>query len=204
MRELVRLPGIMRALLVGATLIVTVDLLASFIPVWAVAKAIPADTVGWLLALRALFTIGSRFGVAGLVARFGRKALLVVSLGLTVLALVVLPFANAWTALPIMVLLGIGLGMPQPLTLVWMSALAPPHASGAVFGARMTVNRFAQVTLPLLVATVAGPAGVFAVFWSTATILAGGVVLVGLTQATSLNEPGSDPPAGDVGTPEVG
>lgn len=197
LQELVQMAALRRALLVGATVIVTVDLLASFVPVWGVANGIPANVVGWLLAVRALFTIASRFGVVNLVARFGRKTLLLLTLGLTVLALVLLPFANAWIAVPIMAAIGIGLGMPQPLTLVWISSLAPPQATGAVFGARMTVNRLAQVTLPLLVATVAGPAGMFAVFWSTATILAGGIILVGLTRQASLDTPPPNRPAAD-------
>ncbi|CAN5337557.1 MFS transporter [soil metagenome] len=192
LRTVLRSPAILRALLVGAAVLVTVDLLSSFIPVWAVEHRIPADVVGWLLALRALFTITSRIGAARLVARFGRKALLIASLSLGVLALLALPFSGAWAALPVMAALGLGLGLPQPLSLVWMSSLAPPHARGAVFGARMTVNRFSQVTLPLLVATIAGPAGMFAVFWATAGILASSVVIVGVTPSRELNTTGAD------------
>jgi MFS family permease len=179
--------GMVKAILVGAAVIVTVDLLSSFIPVWAIANHIPADVVGWLLALRAFFTITSRLGAARLVARFGRKALLIVTLSLAVLALLLLPLASAWLAVPIMVGLGIGLGLPQPLTLVWMSSLAPPHVRGVVFGARMTVNRLAQVTLPLVVATLAGPAGVIPVFWATAGILGSALLLVGVSSAAELD-----------------
>lgn len=186
--DVLRLPGMIRSLLVGAGVLVTVDLLAAFTPVWAVAQDIPAAVVGWLLALRALFTISSRFGVSRLVERFGRKILLLVAISLAALALVLLPFADAWWAIPVMAMIGLGLGLPQPLTLAWMSSLAPPHARGAVFGARMTVNRLAQVILPLLVATVAGPVGVFAVFWSTAAIVVGSAVLVATTNAQALND----------------
>ena len=104
-----------------------------------------------------------------------------------------------------MILLGLGLGLPQPLTLAWMSLLAPPAAHGAVFGARMTANRLAQVTLPLAVAAVAGPLGVVAVFWSTAGILIGSMVVVVFTHAAVLNDRGSaDDVERDAGTPETG
>jgi len=205
LRRVLRMPGIMRALLVGAAMIVTVDLLASFIPVWAVAKDIPADVVGWLLALRALCATSSRFGIARLVARFGRKSLLVVTLSLTVVALIALPFVDVWGAIPVMVLIGVGLGLPQPLTLAWMSSLAPPHAKGAVFGARMTVNRFAQVTLPLVVAAFAGPAGVIAVFWVTAAILGTSLVVVAGTRSEALSEHASpDDVDRDTNSPDGG
>lgn len=202
--DVLRLPGMIRSLLVGAGVLVTVDLLAAFTPVWAVSQDIPAAVVGWLLALRALFTISSRFGVSRLVERFGRKILLLLAISLAAVALVLLPFANAWWAIPVMAMIGLGLGLPQPLTLAWMSSLAPPHARGAVFGARMTVNRLAQVILPLLVATVAGPVGVFAVFWSTAAILAGSAVLVGVTNAKALNDHASpDDVARDASSPDT-
>jgi MFS family permease len=191
MLDVLRVPGMMKSLLVGATLIVTVDLLSSFIPVWAVAQSIPASVVGWLLALRALFTISSRFGMARLVERFGRKILLLVTISMAVVALAVLPFVNQWGAIPVMALLGVGLGLPQPITLAWMTLLAPPQARGAAFGVRMSMNRFAQVTLPLLVAAAAGPFGVIAVFWSTAAVLVGGVVVVALTRSTVLDQRGS-------------
>lgn len=201
--DVLRLPGMIRSLLVGAGVLVTVDLLAAFTPVWAVAQDIPAAVVGWLLALRALFTISSRFGVSQLVARFGRKILLLIAISLAALALVLLPFADAWWAIPVMAMIGLGLGLPQPLTLAWMSSLAPPHARGAVFGARMTVNRLSQVILPLLVATVAGPIGVFAVFWTTAAILLGSAALVATTNAAALNDHASpDDVARDANSPD--
>lgn len=196
LRTVLRNPGIVRAMLVGAAVIVTVDLSTSFIPVWAVSQHIPADVVGWLFALRALFTIASRVGIVRMVRVFGRKALLIAMLTVTVVALLVLPFAGVWAALPIMAAMGIGLGQPQPLTLTWMSSLAPAHARGAVFGARMTINRLAQVTLPLLIATIAGPLGVIAVFWATAVILAAGAVLVAVTPTAALNDLGGDDDVG--------
>lgn len=186
--DVLRVPGMMRALLVGAGVLVTVDLLAAFVPVWAVSQNVPAVVVGWLLALRALFTIISRFGVGRLVARFGRKVLLVGAISLAALAIALLPFADAWWAIPIMIMIGLGLGLPQPLTLAWMSSLAPAKAQGAVLGARMTVNRLAQVVFPLLVASTAGAVGVFAVFFSTAGIMAISAILVALTHASALNE----------------
>ena len=103
-----------------------------------------------------------------------------------------------------MAMIGLGLGLPQPLTLAWMSSLSPAHARGAVIGARMTVNRLAQVLLPVLVASVAGPAGMFAVFWSTAAILAGSAVLVGVTNARALNDhASSDDVERDANSPDA-
>ena len=181
--SVVRVPGMWRSLLVSGTVIVSVDLLASFLPVWAVSRDIAPSAVGLLLALRALFTISSRFGMSRLVARFGRKRLLIVSLSLAIIALVLLPLAGVWLAIPIMCLIGLGLGLPQPLTLAWVAALAPPTARGAALGTRMTLNRLAQVSIPLAVGVVAGPVGVAAVFWIAAGILVGSLAVITATEA---------------------
>ena len=186
--DVLRMPGMIRAMMVGAGVLVTIDLLAAFTPVWAVSQNVPAVVVGWLLALRAMFTLASRFGVSRLVERFGRKVLLLTTIVAAAVAIALLPWANAWWAIPVMAVIGLGLGLPQPLTLAWMSSLAPTHARGAVFGTRMTVNRLAQVVLPLLVAAFAGPMGVFALFWSTAAILAGSALVVGVTNTKALND----------------
>jgi hypothetical protein len=52
----------------------------------------------------------------------------------------------------------------------------------------MTVNRLAQVGLPLMVAYLAGPISVLAVFWTTAAILVSSAVVVATTNAHVLNE----------------
>lgn len=122
-RVVISAPGMWRALTVGSAVIIAADLLSTFLPVWAVARGVAPTTVGILLALRALFTIASRFGMARLVARFGRKTLLITALALAVCSLVALPLVDVRGALIVMCLVGSGLGLPQPLTLAWVTKL---------------------------------------------------------------------------------
>jgi len=172
LRAALGIPGMWRALVVSGTVLAGVDLLASFLPVWAVERGVTAAVVGWLLALRALVTITSRFGMTRLIGRFGRRALLTVAIVVAAVAMGALPFVDAWGAVVVMCLMGIGLGLPQPLTLSWVTSLAPPTARGVVLATRVTANRLAQVTIPLIVSTIAGPSGVSAVLISTAGVLA--------------------------------
>lgn len=191
--EVLQVPGMWRSLVVSGAVIVTVDLLSSFLPLWAVERGIPAAAVGLLLGLRAVFTILSRFGMSRLLDRFGRKRLLIAAITIAVIALAVLPLAtSAWWAIPLMCLIGIGLGLPQPLTMAWVVGLAPKRARGAALGMRMTSNRLAQFTIPLAVGAVAGPLGVGAVFWGTAGFLAAAAALA-MTTRIAAAESDDDP-----------
>ena len=73
-------PGMWRSLAVSGAVLVTVDLMYAFVPVWATEQNISATAVGLLLALRAAVSVLSRLGLMRLINRFGRKALLLVSI----------------------------------------------------------------------------------------------------------------------------
>ncbi|MEV4643353.1 MFS transporter [Saccharopolyspora sp. NPDC049357] len=172
-RGLLLLPGMWRSLVVSGAVLVTLDLLYAFIPVWAVEQGVDPRAVGLLLALRAAVSLVTRIGLSRLVVRFGRLPLIAASVLAGAAALGGLPLVGAWGAVPVMVGLGIALGLPQPLTMAWVTSLTPPSSHGAALGLRLTFNRLAQVTLPLLVGAVLGPVGVVGVFWANAALLLG-------------------------------
>lgn len=175
---LLTVPGLWRSLVVSSLILVTMDLVYAFVPVWATENDVDAVVVGWLLALRALVSVMSRFGLARLVRAFGRKPLLVGAMGVGLISLVALPFANEWAAIGVMIGLGICLGLPQPLTMAWVVNLTHRRDHGAVLGLRMTGNRLAQVSVPILVGTLAAPLGVAGIFWANAALLLFSSVLV--------------------------
>ncbi|MEO6411985.1 MAG: MFS transporter [Pedococcus sp.] len=115
-------------------------------------------------------------GTVRLVARFGRRNLVLVSVLAAAGGLCLLPFGGTVGAVVAMVGLGLGLGIPQPLTMVWVTRLTDPSRHGAVLGLRMSVNRLAQITLPLAIGAVAAPLGASAVFVANAALLAGALL----------------------------
>lgn len=167
-----RTPGLWRALVVSGAMLVTMDLLYTFIPLWAAERGIDATVVGWLLALRALVSVASRLGLGRIVARFGRKVPLVTSMSAGVVALVALPWSDAVAAIAVMVALGVCLGAPQPLTLAWVVEIVARRDRGAALGLRMAGNRLAQTAIPLGMAAVAAPLGVAGIIWTNAALLA--------------------------------
>lgn len=75
-RDVVTVPGMWRALLVSGVVLGSVDLLVVFLPAWGAAVGISAFTVGLLLGLRALVTLGSRLSLGMLTRTLGRQRLL--------------------------------------------------------------------------------------------------------------------------------
>ena len=168
-----RTPGLWRALVLGGSVLATSDLLYAFIPAWAAENGVDIQTVGWLLAIRAAASAACRFGLARLVAAFGRSRLLGAAALLGAVALAALPFAGLPGAYVVMLALGIALGLPQPLVMAWIVSITDPGRVGAALGLRLTANRFAQVTIPVLLGTVATSVGVSGIFWANAVFLAG-------------------------------
>lgn len=178
LRNLARTPGLWRSLAVSGAVLVTVDLMYAFVPVWATEQNISAATVGLLLAVRAAVSVISRLGLSRIIAKFGRRNVLTASIASGALALIVLPLVGAYPAIAVMVLLGIGLGIPQPLTMTWVTSMTEASQHGAALGLRMTVNRFAQISVPVAVGAAAAPLGVLGIFWSNAALLFGAIFIV--------------------------
>lgn len=178
-------PGMWRSLAVSGAVLVTVDLMYAFVPVWATEQNIDATAVGVLLALRAAVSVLSRLGLMRLIARFGRKALLIVSIAAAAVGLLALPLTGLYGAVAVMVGLGLGLGIPQPLTMAWVTSLTHASHHGAALGLRLTVNRFAQISLPVAMGAAAAPLGVLGIFWANAALLVGAIVVVAGSDAGS-------------------
>lgn len=174
--RIVRTRGMWQALLAGGTVLATLDLLSAFLPLWANDRGIPIGVVGLLLTLRGVFTLIARLGSETLIRRLGRRALLAGSMLAAAGGLVALTFVDVVGGAIVMLVLGVGLGMAQPLTMSWITAVAAPGTRGAALGMRVTANRIGQATLPAAIAAVAAGSGANGVFWGAALVLSGASV----------------------------
>lgn len=170
-RQRIDLKTVWPALLVSGIVLVTLDMLYTFVPLWATEKQIGATTVGILLSLRAAVSMMSRLGLRQLVLRFGRRKLLTVSIAGSVIGLAAMPLIGAGGAIIAMIFIGLGLGIPQPLTMAWAVAATPRELHGAVLGWRLSSNRLAQIILPVTLGSLAVPFGVAAIFYSNAALM---------------------------------
>ncbi|MBY9075867.1 MFS transporter [Nocardioides sp. WL0053] len=165
-RDLLRKPGLVRALTVSCVVLAAVDITLVYLPALGAERGIVAGTVGLLLTLRATASMTSRLFLGRLVAWMGRRRLLLGSLALsaTSLALTPVPMPQ-WLLGVVVVLLGLGLGAGQPLTMSLLAETTPPGMRGRAMSLRLTGNRLGQVLVPSaagLLAVGAGASGVLA------------------------------------------
>ncbi|MFN8619654.1 MAG: MFS transporter [Chloroflexota bacterium] len=169
---ILRWPGMGRTMVVSMTLNLGVDTLVVFLPAYGEATGIPVETVGALLALRSLVSIGARAVTGPVVRRLGEPRTLLLSIVVAAVAFATIPLSTSTAVLALqMVGLGLGLGLGQPLTLAWVAATSPPAAMGTAVAVRLTGNRVAQLVAPAALGLLAGPAGVAAVFLALGGLL---------------------------------
>jgi predicted MFS family arabinose efflux permease len=187
--ELIRTGGMWQAMLTSGMVLAALDLLLAFLPVWAEERGVSVTTVGWLLAVRGLVSLLSRVGVVRLIAVLSRRWTFVGSLLMGVAGLALLPFVDVAGAVLVMCLLGVGLGLAQPLTLSWVTTLSAPNVRGAAIGLRLTANRLGQTVIPPAIALAVADSGSTGVFLGSAVLLAAAT-------GTVVNRRMPDPPAG--------
>lgn len=173
MRELLRRPGLIRALSVSCVVLAALDVTLVYLPALGTERGIAAGAVGLLLTLRAVASMASRFFLGRLSAALGRRALLIGTVAVAAAGLAVAPVPMPlWTLAPVVIAIGFGLGAGQPLTMSWLAESTPPGMRGRAMSLRLAGNRFGQIVLPSAAGLVAAGAGAAGVLGFTALGLA--------------------------------
>jgi MFS family permease len=171
--DLLRLPGLARALLTSCVVLAAVDITLIYLPALGAERGLKSGAIGMLLTLRAAASMATRLFLGRLSLLIGRRRLLIGSVvaAAVSIACVAIPMP-LWALAVAVIVLGIGLGVGQPLTMSWLAEVAPPGARGRAMSLRLTGNRLGQVLVPSAVGMVAGSLGVAGVLWVTAAGLA--------------------------------
>jgi MFS family permease len=175
---LLRTDGYLLAAVSSLIIFSAMDLLVVYLPLYATERGIPAATVGVLLSIRAVASMLSRFFFGWLVARIGRGRLLVLAVVTSGVAIALLSFTTAPVLMGVLLFAaGLGLGVGAPLTLAWVSEIAPAGMRGSALSLRLAINRIAQAAMPVAMGALFAGAGAAAIIWAmSATLLATGAV----------------------------
>ena len=174
MREVMRTPSVPVALLASFSTLSAIDLLFAYLPAYGVSREIPVRTIGFLLAAHGIASMAARVAMPRLIARFGRRRLLAVSMAVPAAALAAIPLTGSVPVLAaLMVVSGMGLGLCQPITLEWVAGQVRREVRGAAMSLRLAGNRLGQLVVPIAVGVVAGGTGLAAAFVGPATLLIG-------------------------------
>jgi MFS family permease len=171
---LLRMPGIPQAMISSAIVLASVDLFLAYVPALGHERGFTAEVVSIMLVARSLMSMCSRLFLGQLISLAGRRRLLVgtMVMSATALACVALPMPAVWLVV-FSAIYGFAIGTCQPITMAWVSELAPAGSRGLAMSLRLASNRIGQTALPATLGALAVAAGAAGVLAATGIALLG-------------------------------
>ena len=151
------------------------DMFTFAIPIYGSRVGLSASSIGLVLGTFSVAT----FVIRGLLPTISRRLtawpLLATSLAIAGASFFLFPLLErAALLMAVSFLLGLGLGMSQPMVMSLLHNAVPPGRVGEAIGVRMTLVNLSQITIPLLFGALGTALGMLPVFWATALLLSAG------------------------------
>jgi MFS family permease len=173
-RQVLSIDGMPQAVVASAFVFTTVDVITVYLPAYGVEAGLSVETVALLLSVRAGGSIVGRALLIPLATRSDRRYLLGGSALLSAACLLAFPFVDVLGVLVALVgIAGAGLGVGQPMTMVWAVRQTPPSVRGAAVGLRIAAMRLGQSAIPPLIGAAAAVSSMVIIFLAMAAMLAG-------------------------------
>lgn len=164
-----------RILVVSALFNMAWDVFTFVAPIYGTALGLSASAIGVLLGAFAVATFLVRLALPALVRRTREWTLATIALGVACAVYATFPlFGDAGVLMALAFLLGLGLGMSQPMVMSLLFSASPPDRVGEVVGVRTTILNFIQTTIPFAFGALGTALGVTPIFWAMAVVLAAG------------------------------
>jgi MFS family permease len=180
---LLRLPGVKAVIAAGIFISTAQDLIVIYLPVLGAERAIEAEVIGVLLAVRAGFSMVARVFYARMVEAFGREPLMVVCTFVAALAFLLLAAPLPLWAMHVTVaIMGFMIGTAALLSVTTVIDRTPKPARGTANSLRVVGNRIGQVALPFGAGLVAAATGVAGILVAIAVTLAASAATVQLSR----------------------
>jgi MFS family permease len=154
------------------------------VPVLGFERGIPASVIGTILGAFAIAAASVRVMLPLIANRTREWALLCAAMLITALLFGLYPLmSNAWGMGICSVLLGLALGLVQPMVMSLLHQLTPDARHGEALGLRMMAINASSVVMPVLFGTAGAVIGIAGVFW-----FAGAAVGIGVPTAWRLRK----------------
>jgi MFS family permease len=164
--DLLRQPMMMRLLAVNWLLASCWDVHTFVVPVLGHERGLSASVVGTLLGSFALAAAFIRIMLPWVSRHLREHQIITLAMGCTAVLFGVYPWMpSAWTMGMCSVLLGLVLGMVQPMIMSTLHQITPAHRQGEALGLRMLSINASSVLMPMLFGAAGAVAGVAPVFW---------------------------------------
>jgi MFS family permease len=171
-------PALRRTLIASAMAVTGQDLFQFYMPIYGHSVGLSASAIGVVLGMFGIAAFVVRIWLPKFVKRWGPDTVFSVSLYVAAAAFVVFPLISSAAMLSVVALvIGLGMGCAQPVTLMLVYSRAPEGRSGEALGMRVTINQITHIVVPIIFGTLGSAFGVAPVFLINALILAAGGTL---------------------------
>ena len=145
-----------KILLIGVLILFGKDMYAAFFPLLGLEFGLSNSMIGIIISINAVAGILIRWSMPYLLERFSKANIIIASILLSGICTFAIPFFSGWVVLAILsFLLGIGLGVGQPLSISATIQYLPKERVGEGLGLRLSANRLTQLAAPIIVGGVA-------------------------------------------------
>lgn len=173
--DLLREPLMRRLLLVNWMLSSCWDVHTFVVPILGHERGFSASVVGFILGAFAVASALIRVVLPWVAKRMKEFRILTIAMALAALIFAVYPLTQTATAMGVCsVLLGLTLGVVQPMVMSTLHQITPHHRQGEALGLRiMTVNA-SSVLMPMLFGMAGTVVGIAPVFWMVGLVVGAG------------------------------
>jgi len=173
MMDLFRIRDLRRMLVTSALVMGGLDLFQLYLPIYGHAIALPASSIGLIMGAFAAAGFVTRAMLPALVRRFGETAALGYAMFLAAGTFFLIPlFESAVVLGAVCFVLGLGMGLGQPLTVILTYNYSPAGRHGEGLGLRIAINNSMHVTVPAIFGVIGSLLGLAPVFWASSAMLA--------------------------------
>jgi MFS family permease len=179
-RDLLSTPELRRLYLVVALISSAWDVHQFLVPIYGARVGLSASGIGLILGAFAIATMVVRMVVPLFLMDVSEWRAILAAMAIAGSVYAIYPaFSSLEALLALSFVLGLGLGVSQPMTLSILARSAPASRLGEATGLRLMLVNGTQTVLPTAFGALGGVFGIGLLFWGMAALLAGGLAGVG-------------------------
>ena len=179
-RDLLSTPELRRLYVVVALISSAWDVHQFLVPLYGARIGLSASGIGLILGAFAIATMVVRMVVPLFLMDVSEWSAILVAMAVAGVVYAIYPgFSSLESLLALSFVLGLGLGVSQPMTLSILARSAPASRLGEASGLRVMLVNGTQTVLPSAFGALGGAIGIGGLFWGMALLLGAGLVGVG-------------------------
>ena len=168
-------PRLRNVIISSALVVAGVDLYTFYMPIYGHSIGLSATMIGVVLGAHAAAQFVVRTLLPLLVRRWGEDPVMTASMVIAGATFLLFPFVEQVGLLLVLsFVLGLGLGVGQPLSVIMTYNRAPAGRTGEALGVRFTMVNLTHMMIPLAFGTIGSALGLVTVFLANAVLMAGG------------------------------